>query len=376
MNSLGLRSLCTALLTGALVLLPAGGFAQFGVSINIAPPAIPVYVQPPCPQPNYMWTPGYWAWDGQGDYYWVAGTWVEAPQPGYLWTPGYWGWGNGGNYVFNGGYWGTQVGFYGGVNYGFGYGGGGFSGGEWRGGQFAYNTAAVRVDTTVIRTTYVNTTVINNTTIINNNHTSFNGGPNGIAARPTTQQAGFASQPHLQPTAAQRQQEQVAKQDKSNFASMNHGVPAHAAVARPVTSVAELQHSAVPARAAPGAKPYVGKPAAAAAKPADKAAVTEKPAAKPAPEKAPTERAAAPEKPAVRPAPAKAPAEKAAAPEKPAAEPAPAKAPAEKAAAPEKPGARPAPAKAPAPVKAAAPEKPAAKPAPAKPEPHPTLDRR
>ena len=225
-----------------------------------------------------MWTPGYWAWDGVGDYYWVPGTWVEAPQPGYLWTPGYWGWGDGGVYVFNAGYWGTQVGFYGGVNYGFGYGGGGFAGGEWRGGTFAYNTAAVSVNTTVIRTTYVNTTIVHNTTIINNTHTSFNGGPNGVSVRPTPEQQTFARQTHIPPTAAQRQQETVAKQDKSNFASANHGVPAHAAVPRPVTSVAELQHNAVTAKAAPGAKPYVARPAAAAAgKPAARPAAAAKP---------------------------------------------------------------------------------------------------
>lgn len=203
-----------------------------------------------------MWTPGYWAWDGEGDYYWIAGTWVAAPQPGYLWTPGYWGWGNGGAYIFHGGYWGTQVGFYGGVNYGFGYGGGGFAGGEWRGRQFAYNTAAVNVNTTSIHNTYVNTTVINNTTINNTTHTSFNGGPNGVAAKPTAQQQTIASEPHLQPTAAQQQHQQVAKQDKSNFASTNHGVPAHAALARPATNVAELQHSAVAAKTAPGVRPY------------------------------------------------------------------------------------------------------------------------
>jgi hypothetical protein len=266
MKTFGMRFLCKALLIGGLASTPAASLAQFsiGISINIGPPALPVYVQPPCPEPNYMWTPGYWAWDGIGDYYWVPGTWVLAPQPGYLWTPGYWGWGNGGVYVFHAGYWGTQVGFYGGVNYGFGYGGGGFAGGEWRGGVFAYNSAAVNVNTTVIRTTYVNTTVVNNTTIINNNHTSFNGGPNGVAAKPTPQQQAFVSQPHLQATPAQEQHAQVAKQDKSNFASVNHGVPAHAAVARPATSVAQLQHSAVPAKAAPGAQPYVAHPAAVA----------------------------------------------------------------------------------------------------------------
>lgn len=276
----GTRFFLGAAFLGAMGFLPATSHAQFsiGISINVGPPALPVYVQPPCPQPNYMWTPGYWAWDGVGDYYWVPGTWVMAPQPGYLWTPGYWGWGDGGAYVFHDGYWGSQVGFYGGVNYGFGYGGGGFAGGEWRGGNFAYNTAAVNVNTTVIHTTYINNTVINNTTINNTTHTSFNGGPNGVAAKPTAQQLTFASQKHFPPTQAQQQHIQVAKQDKSNFASANHGVPAHAAVPRPATNVAELQHSAVAAKAAPGVKPYVARPV--ATRPAAQTAQT-KPGAKP-----------------------------------------------------------------------------------------------
>ncbi len=343
------------LLAGMLLAVPAVSFAQFsvGISINIAPPVLPVYVQPPCPSPNYMWTPGYWAWDTNvSDYFWVPGTWVAAPQPGYLWTPGYWGWGNGA-YLFHTGYWGTQVGFYGGVNYGFGFGGNGFGGGEWRNGTFAYNTAVVSVNTTVIHNTYINRTVINNTTI-NNNHTSFNGGPNGISARPTPREEAFAKAPHVQPTAAQEQHRQVASQDKANFVSVNHGAPAHAAVARPATSVAELQHSAVPAKLAPGAKPVntarpamagnASKPAAqpasrpspvahpqpnerpaarpqgqpAAVKPAARPAPEEKraptPAAKPAPRPAPEARPAAAAKPAPKPAPR--PAEKPKEPEK------------------------------------------------------------
>ena len=57
---------------------------------------------------------------GGGGYYWVPGTWVQPPRVGVLWTPGYWGF-VGGVYAFHAGYWGPHVGFYGGVNYGFGY---------------------------------------------------------------------------------------------------------------------------------------------------------------------------------------------------------------------------------------------------------------
>lgn len=56
-----------------------------GISVGFAPPALPLYEQPVCPAPDYMWTPGYWAWDNDvSDYYWVPGTWVLAPEAGLL----------------------------------------------------------------------------------------------------------------------------------------------------------------------------------------------------------------------------------------------------------------------------------------------------
>ncbi|HTA48370.1 MAG TPA: hypothetical protein VK930_02865, partial [Verrucomicrobiae bacterium] len=85
-----------------------------GISVRIGPPALPVYEQPICPAPGYLWTPGYWAWSDDAGYYWVPGTWVVAPV-GMLWTPGYWGW-NDGVYAWNAGYWGPHIGFYGGIN--------------------------------------------------------------------------------------------------------------------------------------------------------------------------------------------------------------------------------------------------------------------
>src|ERR1700682_1611980 len=135
------------MLTVSVVSLSTASHAQIGIgiSVRVGPPALPVYAQPLCPGPGYFWTPGYWAWSDDDGYYWVPGTWVEAPEPGLLWTPGYWGW-NDGAYAWNGGYWGSQIGFYGGINYGFGYGGNGFYGGEWRGGTFFYNTAVMNVN--------------------------------------------------------------------------------------------------------------------------------------------------------------------------------------------------------------------------------------
>ena len=111
---------------------------SIGVSVYFGPPAIPVYEQPPDLWPNYVWSPGYWAWDD--GYYWVPGTWVPAPEYGLYWTPGYWAYRHG-YYSWSQGYWATQVGFYGGLNYGYGYYGNGYVGGSWQGNQFRHNTA-------------------------------------------------------------------------------------------------------------------------------------------------------------------------------------------------------------------------------------------
>src|ERR1700733_382355 len=156
----------------ALALVPAVSFAGVIISVGFAPPVLPVYTQPICPGDGYLWNPGYWAYAPAG-YYWVPGVWVQPPMVGVLWTPGYWGWG-GSAFIFHAGYWGPHVGFYGGVNYGFGYGGVGFGGGRREGGHFAYNTAVFNVDRTVIHNTYIDRTVIIHSNI--GNRTSFNGG--------------------------------------------------------------------------------------------------------------------------------------------------------------------------------------------------------
>ena len=130
------RSAHLLLLALLLAAIPASRHESNRLSASaseFAPPVLPVYVQPPCPEPNLMWTPGYWAYGPDG-YYWVPGAWVPAPEPGLLWTPPYWGWGRR-SISLPSGYWGPHVGFYGGVNYGFGYMGIGFAGGEWRGGD-------------------------------------------------------------------------------------------------------------------------------------------------------------------------------------------------------------------------------------------------
>jgi hypothetical protein len=201
-----------------------------GISVRIAPPELPVYVQPPCPVEGYLWQPGFWAYDNdEGDYYWVPGVWVAAPQPGYLWTPAYWGY-EGGVYAFHAGYWGPHVGFYGGINYGYGYGGYGFGGGRWEGDHFRYNTAVVNVNTTVVHNTYIDRTVVRNTYV--NNHVSYNGG-GGVNARPRPEEEQAMREQHIQPTAEQISHRDAARQDKSQFAKVNNGHPTAAAMDKP-----------------------------------------------------------------------------------------------------------------------------------------------
>ena len=213
----------------ALTVLPMASFAfvSVGVSITVAPPALPVYEQPPCPAVGYIWTPGYWAYE-DGDYYWVPGTWVMPPTVGLLWTPGYWGWSSG-VYLWHAGYWGPHVGFYGGVNYGYGYGGVGFEGGYWRGGAFYYNRSVANLGGIHVTNVY-NRTVVNNITV---NRVSFNGGEGGLRARPSSRELAAEHEHHIDFTPVQREHEHMAFGNHDLRASVNGGRPRIAATERP-----------------------------------------------------------------------------------------------------------------------------------------------
>ena len=223
-----LRGLIPALALAALPAVSSAGLF-IGVSVRIAPPPLPVYVQPPCPEPGYIWAPGYWAWnDEDGAYYWVPGTWVLPPQVGLLWTPGYWDWDDGA-YIWHAGYWGPHVGFYGGVDYGFGYDGVGFVGGYWHGGVFFYNRAVVRVGPTFVRDVYYHPVVYRSS----HEHVSFSGGPEGVRARPTREQMLAERERHAAFTPLQQRQQRMAFADHALRADYNHGRPPVAATARP-----------------------------------------------------------------------------------------------------------------------------------------------
>lgn len=207
---------------------PTPAQVSVGISVGFAPPELPVYEQPLCPGDGYIWTPGYWAWDSDADdYYWVPGTWVLAPQVGYLWTPAWWGWG-GSAFIFHEGYWGPQVGFYGGINYGFGYFGRGFEGGRWDHDHFFYNRSVSNVNVTVIHNVY-NTTVVNRTDV----RVSYNGGNGGINERPTREEESYDRERHVAPVAEQTRHVEAARGNPQFRATANHGKPPVAATPRP-----------------------------------------------------------------------------------------------------------------------------------------------
>ncbi|MGD1098186.1 MAG: hypothetical protein ABSB35_40135 [Bryobacteraceae bacterium] len=153
-----------------------------------------------------------------------------APEAGFLWTPGYSGWSSGG-YFFNQSYWGASVGFYGGINYGFGYFGNGYEGGRWENGRFFYNTAVNRLDANSIHNVY-NTRVNENV-----NRVSYNGGEGGINARATSQEEDAARGRHVGPVAAQTQHAWSAHNNPQQRLSANHGAPPVTATPRPNTAV-------------------------------------------------------------------------------------------------------------------------------------------
>ncbi len=263
------------LLVVALLALGARpAFSQVSLTIDTAPPELPVYDQPACPDDGYIWTPGYWAYGDYG-YYWVPGTWVQPPEAGLLWTPSYYGY-DGNNYVYYPGYWGTEVGFYGGINYGYGYGGDGYGGGRWQNGSFYYNSEANNIGRANVRNRYADAAAARTP-----GGASFNGS-GGVQAQPSAAQQQFAAARHVSPTSAQTSHARAASMDRGQLASANGGRPATTAVATPKSyasvsrkhaaaqpltkqdSVKEKQASAVKssAEAAPNPQVNAEKPAA------------------------------------------------------------------------------------------------------------------
>jgi hypothetical protein len=134
------------------------------------------------------------------------------------------------------------VGFYGGINYGYGYFGRGYEGGRWEGDRFLYNRAVNNVNITIIHNVYeapVNPP--------NRPRVSYNGGNGGINDRPTPQEEAAARARHIPPIPVQRQHVQMARTNPQLRASVNRGKPPVAATPKPA---AFNERGVVPAREA------------------------------------------------------------------------------------------------------------------------------
>jgi hypothetical protein len=152
----------------------------------------------------------------------------QPPSPGddYLWTPGYWG---------------PHIGYYGGVNYGFGYVGVGYQGGYWNNNHFFYNQAVNNINVTVVHNVYNRTVIVNN-----NARVSYNGGPGGIQVRPRPAELAALREPHAPPMAAQVQNAHAASVDRAQFVAVNHGRPANVVIAKPLIADRDVHPVAAP----------------------------------------------------------------------------------------------------------------------------------
>jgi hypothetical protein len=177
---------------------PSNSYSGADAQANEPPPPLPDSDQPVCPEDGYLWTPGFWAW-GTSGYYWVVGGWVEPPRVGLLWTPAYWEYADD-VYLFHQGYWASDVGYYGGIDYGFGYFGAGYAGGRWVGHSFAYNRAVSNVGAGTFHNIYSEPANRNP----NHNRVSYNGGPGGTLLAPSAQERARLAQTHIAPTLLQR----------------------------------------------------------------------------------------------------------------------------------------------------------------------------
>jgi hypothetical protein len=196
--------------------------------VGAAPPPLPSYEQPALPAQGYLWVPGFWAWrKSVPDYFWVPGTWVRPPQPGLLWTPPYWSRVDGG-YAFHAGYWADEVGFYGGIDYGYGYTGDGYQGGRWENGTLSYNRTVNNNGSLGTANGYDQSVTIDNNAV----RVSFNGGRRGVAAQPTKHQEALESAEHVGATAEQQKHFELAAVNRSLYSKLNDGRPGVAATSQ------------------------------------------------------------------------------------------------------------------------------------------------
>jgi|SRR5208337_746418 len=130
--------------------------------------------------------------------------------------------------VFYAGYWAPTVGYYGGIDYGFGYTGVGYHGGYWRDHHFYYNRAVNNLGNAHIATVF-NAPVPAPAAVT---RVSYHGGQGGTTLRPTPAELAAAHEHHVAATAEQMRHEREASRIASLRYAENHGQPPIAAVER------------------------------------------------------------------------------------------------------------------------------------------------
>ena len=84
------KVIAAALLAAGIIgpaAFPTPALAEVNVQLNFAPPP-PRYEAVPPPRPGYVWSQGYWHWDGRR-HVWRTGHWV-AERPGYVYHAPRW----------------------------------------------------------------------------------------------------------------------------------------------------------------------------------------------------------------------------------------------------------------------------------------------
>jgi len=76
-------------LAGGIAAAPAPAAAGTRIYVRVAPPAPVVERVVVAPRPGYVWTPGYYRWNGRA-YVWVSGRYVVPPRPRAVWVAGHW----------------------------------------------------------------------------------------------------------------------------------------------------------------------------------------------------------------------------------------------------------------------------------------------
>ena len=132
-------------------------------------------------------------------------------------------------YIWYAGYWAPHIGYYGGINYGFGYTGRGYYGAYWNGGKLVYNRAVTDVDPARVHYVY------DYTPPRNNDRLSFNG-PGGVRARPTPQELAVSRDPRTAAVPAQIQHARQASANRAQFAGARGVRPDTLVASRPLST--------------------------------------------------------------------------------------------------------------------------------------------